>query len=172
MEEVFKMFFKRYFKATNIEGKVISVDKVKDTCVVKPEDGPEIPGVKLKSVISNATTKLVVYPKVDSYVTIGRLYNMELECFVAQVSEVDEIRTNCENVIYNGGDNGGLVNWPAVKDELDKTNEVVNIIKQTLGTWVPVGGDGGAALKTAFNAAIVGKNVGDFDNKEDTKVKH
>jgi hypothetical protein len=95
-----------------------------------------------------------------------------MEFYVSQVSEVEEIIINCDKVVYNGGHKGGLVNWPDVKAELDKTNEVVNIIKQTLSTWAPAAGDGGAALKLAFNTAIAGKNTGDFAGKEDNTVKH
>jgi hypothetical protein len=172
MEELFKMLFNRYFRIPSFEAVVVSVDKEKDTIVCKPEDSPEIPGVKLKSILSDQESKLVIYPAVGSFVTITRLHNLPLDFFVSQYSQVEEIVTNCDKVVYNGGTNGGLVNWPEAKAELDKTKEVVEAIKTALTNWVVVGGDGGGALKVAFTAAIAGKTVGNYDDKEDLKVKH
>ncbi len=171
-EELFKTMFKRYVKRINFEAKVISVDKAADTCVVQPEDAPEITGVKLKSIIGNTTHKLVVYPKPDSYVTVSLLHNLDTEAYVTQVSEVDEILCDCESVIFNGGTKGGLVNWPDAKEQLDKTNEVLQAVVDSLKNWVPVASDGGAALKTYFNLQLGAKVKGNFNGLEDTKIKH
>jgi hypothetical protein len=172
LEELIKSVLKRFSKTRNYEGEVVSVDEVKETCVVKPVDAPELLGVRLKSIIGNTTTSLVIVPKVGSYVTVSVLNNIETETYVTQFSEVEKILTNCDNVIYNGGSKGGLVNWPDAKVQLDKTNEVLQVVVDSLKNFVPVAGDGGAALKTYFNTQLGVKTVGDFDNLEDTKVKH
>lgn len=172
IEELIKSILKRYLKVINYEAKVISVDKEADTCTVQAEDAPEIEGVKLRSMLGSSTYKLIVYPVVGSYVMVSVINNLENELFVSQVSEVDEIVTDCEQITYNGGEHGGLVNWPDLKEQLDKTNEVVNAIKQAMTNWVVVPNDGGAALKTLFNAAIAGKTTGIYEDLEDTKIKH
>lgn len=172
IRELLKTLIKEELVVINFEAKVISVDKDKDTCVVQAEDAPEIEGVKLRSIIGNIATKLIVYPVVNSYVTVSCLHNMPNELYVSQVSEVDEIITNCEQVTYNGGENGGLVNWPDLKTQLDKTNEVVDAIKEAMTNWVVVPNDGGGALKTLFNAAIAGKTTGNYEDLEDTKFLH
>lgn len=172
LEELIKSIFKRLSKTRNYEGEVVSVDEVKETCVVKPVDAPELLGVRLKSIIGNTTTRLVIIPKVGSYVTVSVLNNIETETYVTQFSEVDKILTNCENVIYNGGDKGGLVNWPDAKEQLDKTNEVLQAVVDSLKNFVPVAGDGGAALKTFFNTTLGTKTKGNFEDLEDTTIKH
>lgn len=172
LEELIKSVLKRYSKTKNFEGEVLSVDEVKETCVVKPVDGPELLGVRLKSIIGNTATKLVIVPKVGSYVTVSVLNNIDTETYVTQFSEVEKIITNCDQVIYNGGNKGGLVNWPDAKVQLDKTNEVLQVIVDSLKNWVPVASDGGAALKTYFNTQLGVKTKGNFDNLEDQRVKH
>ena len=172
LEELIKSVLKRFSKTRNYEGEVVSVDEVKETCVVKPVDAPELLGVRLKSIIGNTTTSLVIIPKVGSYVTVSVLNNIETETYVTQFSEVEKILTNCDNVIYNGGTKGGLVNWPDAKVQLDKTNEVLQAVVDALKNWTPVASDGGAALKTFFNLQLGSKTKGDFNNLEDTKVKH
>lgn len=172
IEEYIKRTCARLVTTINFECEVVSVDKVKDTIVVKPTEGDDIPDVKLKSVISNSTQKIVAYPAVGSFVTVSSLRNTMIDYYVSQYSEVEELKMNCDNIVINDGSKGGLVNWPDVKAELDKTNEVVNILKNLLTTWVPAPGDGGAALKTAATAQLAGKVTGNFNDKEDTKVKH
>jgi hypothetical protein len=172
IEELIKRVAGRLIHIINFEAEVISVDDAKDTCVVKPVDGPQLEGVKLKSILSDAESKFVIYPKLGSYVTCSILQNIPTECYVTQFSEIDKVTWNCEEIVINGGSNGGLVNWTAVKAELDKTNAVVSAMAEALKNFIPVGGDGGAALKTLATTNLTGKNVGNFDNKEDTKVKH
>jgi hypothetical protein len=172
IEELIKSILKRYLKITNFEAKVLSVDKANDTIVVQAEDAPEITGVKLKSIISDENSKLIVYPVIGSYVTVSLLHNMDTEAYVTQVSEVDEIITNCTQITYNGGNKGGLVNWPDAKAQLDKTNEVVQAIVNALKNWSPVASDGGAALKAFFNIQLGTKEIGDFDGLEDETIKH
>jgi hypothetical protein len=86
--------------------------------------------------------------------------------------EFDKWLLSCDNVIINDGTNGGLVNWPAAKEQLDKTNEVVQALVDALKNWVVVPNDGGAALQAYATAQLAGKAIGDFDDLEDTKVKH
>ncbi len=172
LEELIKKFLKRYCRTLNYEGEVISVDELKETCVVKPVDAPELFGVRLKSIIGSTTTRLVIIPKVGSYVTVSVLNNIETETYVTQFSEVEKILTDCENVIYNGGTKGGLVNWPDAKVQLEKTNEVLQAVVDSLKNWTPVASDGGAALKLYFNTQLGIKTKGNFEDLEDTRVKH
>jgi hypothetical protein len=172
IEELIKRVAGKLIKVINFEAEVISVDQVKDICVVKPVDGSEIDGVKLKSILSDAASKFVIYPKVGSFVTVSILQNMETECYVSQYSEIEKIVLNTDVIVINNGDNGGLVNWPSVKAELDKTNQVVNALVQSLTGFTPVPNDGGNALKIYATSQLSGKQVGDYNDKEDTKFKH
>lgn len=50
-----------------------------------------------------------------------------------------------------------------LKKQIEKTNEVLEIIKDSLLNWVVVASDGGAALKTYVTTKLTGKEIGNFD---------
>ena len=165
-EDILRMM-REYFKAPVqvFPGTVKAVDEAKMMCTVEPVDGPEIFEVRLKAAIDEVKDGIVEFPKLNSTVLVGMIGNSMNTCFVVRCSEVDK-------VVFFGGQKGGLVNWPDVKTELDKTNEVVNALVQSLTQWTPVANDGGAALKTYATTQLSGKQVGNYTNKEDTKVLH
>jgi hypothetical protein len=70
------------------------------------------------------------------------------------------------------GSFGGLTKTLELKTQIEKSNEVLQIIMQTLTTWTPVSSDGGAALKAAVISALAGKAVGDFSQIENTAITH
>lgn len=143
---------------------VKSVDSDKLTCVVELMDETEIPDVRLKAAIDNVKDGIVQIPKIDSTVLVARIGESS-QRFVVAVSEVEE-------TLFNGGNNGGLINIQTLIEGLNKTNEVVNAIKDSLLNWTPVASDGGAALQLFANTQLSGKETGDFSSMEDIKVKH
>lgn len=144
---------------------VKSVDTDKLSCVVELANETEIPDVRLKAAIDNVKDGIVQIPKVNSTVLVGMIGNKISTRFIVMVSEVEE-------TLINGGENGGLINIQTLIEQLNKTNEVVNAIKDSLTGWTPVANDGGAALKTYASTQLAGKTTGDFSSMEDTKVKH
>lgn len=80
---------------------------------------------------------------------------------------------NRENIIFNGGDLGGLVRVQDLTDRLNIIENDINALKDALSAWVPVTQDGGAALKAAaadwFAAKLTPSTRGDYENE---KVKH
>lgn len=164
-EEWVKTLFKSWFKSANFTAKVLEVNKENDTCTVQEEDRPKKFKVRLTSVIDSYTNRFVIYPKEGSYVTCSVRNNNAKEVYVSQYGEVDE-------VVINGGELGGLTITPKLVEELNKTNELVSAIKESLDGWVTSPSDGGAALKTLWTSKGTGKDIGDFSEIEDTKVKH
>lgn len=144
---------------------VKSVDETKLTCVVTLLDETEVPDVRLKAAVDNVKDGLVQIPEVGSSVLVALIGNKAENRFVILYS-------NVVKVVFYGGENGGLVNWPALKEELDKTNEVVAALVNSLTGWTPVPNDGGAALQIYANTQLTGKAVGDYANKEDENVTH
>lgn len=144
---------------------VKSVNESELSCVVELLDDTEIPDVRLKSAIDGITDGLVQIPSVDSKVLVATIGDNIGNRFVLAFGEV-------EKVFFFGGSNGGLINIQTLKENLDKTNAVVNAIKDSLLNWAPVANDGGAALKTFATTAIGTKQTGEFDSMEDEKVKH
>jgi hypothetical protein len=144
---------------------VASVDEDALTCVVTPMDGPDIFDVTLKSGIDGINDGLVTIPEEGSIVLVALIGNDPNRRFIMAFSSV--VRSE-----FNGGLNGGLINIQTLITELNKTNALVNAIKDSLSNWTPVPNDGGAALKTYAGTQMAGKATGDFSDMEDDKVKH
>jgi hypothetical protein len=145
--------------ALGIICKVTSVDS--PTCVCSPVDGSaDIEDVRLKAGDGDG----VLFIPVIGSVVIVQLIN-DVEGYVSMFSDVDSIQ-------LLDGSFGGLTKTQELKTQLDKTNEVVQIIHNVLTTWSPVSNDGGAALKAAAIAALTGKTEGDFSNIESDKITH
>ena len=144
---------------------VTSVNEEELTCVVELMNETEIPDVRLKSAIDLNTDGLVQIPQTGSTVLVATIGNNITTRFVVAFSAV-------EKVMFYGGSNGGLINIQTLIENLNKTNEVVNAIKDSLLNWVVTSGDGGAALKTFASTQLTGKTTGDFSSMEDVKVLH
>lgn len=62
-----------------------------------------------------------------------------------------------------------MVKGDTLKQELDKTNSVLQSIINVFNKWVPVPSDGGSALKVAMKLGLVGKTIGNFDKIKSDK---
>lgn len=152
-------------------GTVKSVNETERTCVIYDDDlDIDFEDVRLRPVL-DGNDSLVLVPKINSWALAVRIED-EDEWMLIAAGEFEKVLITCENVVFNGGEKGGLVNWTEVKTELDKTNAVVNALKDALTNWVVVPGDGGAALKAFATGALAALTVGNFDNKVDDRVKH
>ena len=143
--------------------KVISIDKDLNICDVEPLDGDAgLLDVKLTATEGNQTG-FIVYPEIDSSVIVTFLDKDT--AFVSMCTEVEE-------VVFNGGTNGGLINIDTLILELNKNNAILTALIQGFSTFVPVTNDGGAALKTLMVSALSSLQTGDFSAMEDEKFKH
>jgi hypothetical protein len=136
-----------------------------NTCKVLPLGSDvEIHGVKISF---DGSANTVFTPAFNSVVVVGKqkINKLQKEYFIVQCTKVETVKIHGETF-------GGLVKANILKTELDKTNEVVNTIVNTLLNWTVASSDGGAALKLAFTAAITGKTVGDYSSIENESVKH
>lgn len=79
---------------------------------------------------------------------------------------------NRENIIFNGGDLGGLIKIEDLTKRLNLIENDINKLKTAMSGWTPAPQDGGAALKTAaaswFGAQLTTTKRGDYEN---TKIK-
>jgi len=131
------------------------------TCNVKTLDNEaDLYDVRLQSATSNG---ILMKPKVGSIVVVTPITDFEF--VVVMFSDIDEIT-------LLDGSFGGLTKTQELKTQLDKTNEVVQAIVDTLQQWVPVANDGGAALKAFFPTKLLTKTVGDFSDIESSKIIH
>lgn len=80
---------------------------------------------------------------------------------------------NRENIIFNGGDLGGLVKVEDLTKRLNLIENDINNLKTIMSNWSPIAQDGGAALKSAAapwcSAQLSTTKRGDCENP---KIKH
>jgi len=93
------------------------------------------------------------------------------EIRITQISG-KEVLINDDIIKLLDGSLGGLTKTQELKSQLDKTNEVINIIVDALKNWPITPSDGGAALKTYFAAHLGIKEVGDYSKIENEKITH
>jgi len=169
-----KLLFEIIKKRLNIpcfECTVISVDKTKDTCNLKPteEDRAEIKEARLTATVDAKETKMVAYPTVNSTVVVILLNDQKTDCLVVAMSEIDEIKVNCLNVVYNNGI-GGMIH---IDPFLVRLNAQVTALKAAISA----GFSAQASIDTGlgFNAynALATPIVDIVKTTfEDTKIKH
>lgn len=86
-------------------------------------------------------------------------------------TEVFSLYFKNNGTVEFGGNTDNLVRYSVLKSEYDKTKEVVDIISNTLKTWVTAPGDGGAALKAAYISAIGAKVTGNISGSKINEIK-
>lgn len=80
---------------------------------------------------------------------------------------------NASDIIFNGGQFGGLVKVEALTRRLNLIEKDINNLKTAMSGWAPVAQDGGAALKTAVTSWTAAPLVETVRNDyENTKIKH
>ena len=147
------------------EGVVEAVDRDKKTCDVSRDNMPELFSVRLNAVVSAAGT-LTIYPAKGSRVLCVIIENNPTDAYVLTCTDV-------EDVVFNEGENGGLLRVEAVAAQLSEVKDDLNALKNVFKTWVTAPGDGGAALKAAA-ATWAGQGLPDVDVDllQNKKFKH
>jgi hypothetical protein len=159
-------------KIFSFVGSVVEVDVDERTCVVDPVDTGEdgrFYGVRIQGSIG-AGAGVFMSPTIGSYVVVTMLN--EATGFVSIMSEVDEILIDCDSVVFNGGNNGGLINISDLTTEIQKLNANFNALANAFNTWVPVPTDGGAALKAIITPVVSSFQSADLSNVTDDNITH
>ena len=151
-------------KQVHMVGKVRSVEG--ESCTVDIA-GLEIDEVRLTAVNDGGEGKLVVTPKVDSYVLMVDLSGGELrDVAVVAFAGVEKIEVECEAITLNRGENGGLVNIEQLKQWMQNVEADMQTLKGLL-LDSPVAGNGApAAIQFAPQTKSVASDI------EDTKITH
>ncbi len=90
-----------------------------------------------------------IKPAVGSLCLIGIIDGQEVVTFLINAEEVELVEIKATNIVYNGGDNFGLVKIKELTDKINVLERDLNLIKNIFNSWVVVPNDGGAALKAA-----------------------
>lgn len=141
-------------RPVTIMGRVVKVDASGLTCDID-NDGVVIYGVRLQCVTDGATG-FVVYPAVGAQALCLRIEDTDTYV-VVNTSEVDQI-------IINGGQNGGLLNISSLENYLDQLNTAIAAALTAVGASTAASGPTGAAKFNEMKPSLT--------NHEDTKIKH
>jgi hypothetical protein len=134
-----------------IDGVIESVDEEAFTCDVKVGDSTGSTtyfDVPLRVLIS-AQASVIEIPKIGTNCIIcfrdGNLGRPQ----ILIIHEALKILVNCDNIVFNGGQLGGMVKVQDLVSKLNTIEQDLNTLKNVFANWSPVPNDGGAALKTA-----------------------
>lgn len=190
MNEFLKILYEQIDKRLPLllnTGKVKSVDKDKCTIVITPDDkGDDLPDVRLRAVIDDNQTGVLLFPKVDSAVVYASIENQEANCMVLMFSEIEEFlitgqggfkveTDNSGNTKINNGNFGGLVKIEPLNNNLNAVKTYFTTLQAAVVAGFNAIGAGmsanGANGVTAFNTAMSGQNL-TYEDMENTKIKH
>lgn len=173
---------------------VDAIDKAARTVDCTPiNEGAPLLGVNLQA-NQGCDFGLCLFPEKGSYVVVGfvadgaagtvllteKIESAEIVIGdTSAVMDADGCRidtekmsahVNRENIIFNGGDLGGLVIIGDLTKRLNLIENDINKLKTAMSGWTPVAQDGGAALKTAV-ASWAGSQLtptkrGDYENEK------
>lgn len=156
-----QIVFDEFAEIYGVPCRVKSVDWTAKTCVCTPINGDaDFLDVRLQAESGNG---VLIRPAENSVVIVQPINNNT--GYISMFSQVDSMQ-------YLDGSYGGLTKTQELKTQLDKTNEVVQAVADSLLGWAVVASDGGAALKADFTTRLGAKVVGDFDNIENDKITH
>lgn len=178
---------------------VEEVDTEKSICTVS-YSGRKIIRVRLKSVIGETSSGLVIIPTVGSSVLITIINNSYESTFITAYSQIDGLYFRNEagytfniseadikavvgdssfimeedKITFNDGSLNGLVKIDKLKEELDKNSQILQALLTILtGSPIPEPGNGSpSALQTALSGALAGKQPGQWNDIENDKIVH
>ena len=103
--------------------------------------------------------------KKDSFVIVSRISNSN-ELFITMMSELDEIHIDCENIVFNKGNNKGLIKISELHSRLKKLESAFNSHKHAA---------------TGYNSTVISFTTvtgtsnefqGNYSGYENSKIKH
>lgn len=137
------------------------------TCTVDL-DGLTVSDVRLRAVVNGETSKILVTPKTGSHVLVADLSGDLSQLAVVGYSEVEKIEVDAnDKIIFNGGENKGLVKVESMVDWMQKVYNDLQTLVGLLSSSAVAGN--GANLAITFSPTTPSPNIDDFQNKD---VKH
>lgn len=174
IKEVIDRILKERLVIQTEVAQVVSVDETNMTCEVSITGKPNLTDVRLKSVIDSVDKGILVKPTIESYVLVSLINNKKGNAFVSGFTEVDSIRLITDSIELSGDSFGGLIKIEELKKELNKNNQIlISLLSVINGAPIPTAPvTSPSSLQLAFKGVLVGKQIADFSNIENNKVKH
>lgn len=138
--EALKKFKKQEMQV--VPCKVEAVDEALMTLSAKPIDGSAMfKNVRLSASIDSSEEKIILIPKVGSWVLVARILNDDKATYVAKYSECVKIvikmgQTTLEvddagNWKFNGGDLGGMAKTEKVSERIKRLEDELESLKDS-----------------------------------------
>lgn len=138
---------------------VVSVDKVKGTCVIAV-DGLELPDVQLSAILDGNNQKFYLFPKVDSSVLVSPINEDLHRLYIEEYSEIESLDLNIMQVQFQVDKDGFLLRKQ--NETLKKLmSDLIIAIKQMSFT---VSTTGTAAAQTGSTTLL--NNTAQFEGVE------
>jgi hypothetical protein len=155
----------------NMNATVKTVDEDNYTCTVEV-DGLEFYNVRLTAAVGGEKG-FVAIPRVNSTVVVGMVGN-ETDLTVIHYTGLSKLFLNADEILFNDGLNGGLIN---LTDLVAKLNALVSDFNSHVHSGVIVavsGGSGAPAVGTPGNSGSPTATTDTFDKTdfENTDTKH
>lgn len=166
-------------------GTVKDVDKNECSATIVPDDGSPELTVRLRSVLDDNATGVLLFPKKDSAVIYAAIENNPDNCLVIQYSEIDEFLITGQGDFkvevddqgttkINGGNLGGLVKITPLKTNLEAIKSFATALQTAIVAGFNGVGSGpsasGAAGAAAFNLSMAGQAI-NYQEMENDKIK-
>jgi hypothetical protein len=148
--------------------KVITVND--DDTVDVDDDGTKYNDVSLRAV-NDGGKGIVLVPKVDSFVMVAKV-KKGAQYSVINCSEVDKVKIDCEEIVFNQGDNYGMVKVKELTEQLNAVEKKLNDLLSTLKTiTIPLAPSGTYPFAPLFASTLplTTTQQSDIENK---KIKH
>lgn len=114
-----------------------------------------------------------IKPAIGTTCLIGVIDGQEVVTFLINAEEVELAEVRATNIVYNGGENFGLVKVKELTDIISELQRDLNSLKKAITAWVPAPNDGGSALKAAVTNWLSSTlKVVKQNDIEDTKITH
>ena len=154
-------------------GKVESVDG--DSCTVSV-GALDLTDVRLTAATDGEDGKMLLTPKEGSMVLVADLgQGTRRDLAVVGYTHIEKIEATCSQITLNGGDLGGLVKIEKLKKNLENLKSYVETMKSAVSSGLTgVGAStqaNGANGASVFDGAMATQSI-DFEDMEDTKIKH
>jgi hypothetical protein len=169
----------RLFKSVNPEGfmftaKVKAVNEQAFTCDIQQGDDEEfvLHNVRLKPALDGNNLGYIPIPEVGSIAVFGVLKMNEDDIFLVLPGKIKKCILNCDEVVFNGGLNEGLVNVIPLVREINKIHANMEVLKLATYALALVCDIAAAGTSTIFETATNAMQAAVTNDIEDNKVKH
>lgn len=141
-------------------------------------DGLELTDIRLRAVVNGQLCKILITPQIGSYVLVADVSGGNMtELIVIAVSEIAKIESNCEDVILNGGQHGGIVKIVELTNKLNALKDSVNALTRAFNAHTHAVTTTGSATTQTGTAAPIDTQAAEAQaftktDYEDLKVRH